>query len=151
MEIGLCSTFPRQDGTRGSITWTTTTWSYKQQDFDTWTSLACSTTCSIFGIYLLSLAAVPRRISCACHRFSTSMVRFNVYLLPCASLQLILATNSITATAIHDWDFIANATIKINHNPRCMENLLSQYPELQWNKDTAPHRLALLREDEGNP
>jgi hypothetical protein len=79
------------------------------------------------------------------------MVRFNVYFLPCASLYLILATKSFTATAIRDWDFIKNATIKINHNPRYMENLLSQYPELQWDKGTAPHRLALLREDEGNP
>jgi hypothetical protein len=40
---------------------------------------------------------------------------------------------------------MSNSLVRINYNPAYMETLLSQYPELPWNKATAPHRLALLR------
>jgi hypothetical protein len=54
----------------------------------------------------------------------------------------------ITATAIRDWEFIDSSTVKLKHTPRVMEKLLSQYPEIPWDKDTgtAPHRFCLLRE-----
>jgi hypothetical protein len=44
-----------------------------------------------------------------------------------------------------------NSLDRINYNPCHMERLISQYPELPWNKSTAPHRLALLREIEIKP
>jgi hypothetical protein len=66
----------------------------------------------------------------------------------------LLDANQLTsfiATAIRDLDFIHQSTFKISHNPRYMENLLSLYPEIRWDKATAPHRLALIRGTEDKP
>lgn len=70
--------------------------------------------------------------------FWTLLFRFEF--LPVCSYKLI----SFAATAIRDWDFISRSTTKLHHNPRYMENLQSQYPELSWDKANAPPRLALL-------
>jgi len=57
----------------------------------------------------------------------------------------------ILATALRDWDFIVNSTVKLTPNPSYMENLLAQYPELPWDNGIAPLQLALHPEPDRKP
>ena len=100
-------------------------------------------------------AAVPQRISRDCHRFSTSRVSFKPFafsILHSLLYWYLILTDRVssTATAIRDLEFMNQSTLKINC-PGYIENLLSLYPEIPWDKSTPPHRLALLRKAVDSP